>query len=101
MKTVITAQEFNTDQEKYFDLAVNDHVIIKRGRIRYCLAQEVTKRKYKTPDDDLQRAITMDEFLIGAQEDLRKIFEKGWQPVESSGTSYSLKQELNSRFKQI
>jgi hypothetical protein len=72
MKTVITAQEFNTDQEKYFDLAVNEHVIIKRGRIRYCLTQEVTKRKYKTPDDDLRRAIPMEEIRDSIIDHIRK-----------------------------
>ena len=29
------------------------------------------------PDDDFYRSITMDEFLIGAKEDLREIFRKG------------------------
>lgn len=29
------------------------------------------------PDDDLRRAITIDEFLIGVKEDLREMFRNG------------------------
>ncbi len=75
--TIVSTKEFNANPKKYFDLAVNEQVYIKRGRIRFRLTPDETKRKYKAPDDDLRRAITMDEFLSGVQKDLRKIFEKG------------------------
>jgi hypothetical protein len=76
--TIVSTKEFNTNQEKYFDMALNDHVYIQRGDCMF-IVMKVTEptRKYKEPDEDLRRAITMDEFLIGAKEDLREIFKKG------------------------
>ena len=29
--TVVSTKEFNSNQEKYFDMALNDHVYIQRG----------------------------------------------------------------------
>ena len=76
--TVVSAKEFNSNQEKYFDMALNDHVYIQRGNGLFIVMRaNESARKYKEPDDDLRRAITMDEFLTGAKEDLREIFRKG------------------------
>ena len=75
--TVVSTKEFNSNQEKYFDMALNDHVYIQRGNGLFIVTQaNESTRKYKEPDDDLRRAITMDEFLTGAKEDLREIFRK-------------------------
>ena len=76
--TVVSTKEFNTNQERYFDMAANEQVYIQRGDCFYIM-KKISKpiRKYKKPDGDLRRAITMDEFLIGAKEDLREIFRKG------------------------
>ncbi len=70
--TVVSTKEFNTNQKKYFDLALHDHVIIKRGRNRYRLVVDETKRKYKTPDDDLRRAIPMEEVRDSIIDYIRK-----------------------------
>jgi hypothetical protein len=79
--TVVSTKEFNTDQEKYFDMAVNGNVCIQRGENMFYLSFAPVKEQYSEqiilePDDDLRRAITMDEFLIGVKEDLREIFKK-------------------------
>ena len=77
--TVVSTKEFNANQEMYFDLAANEQVYIQREDCMFIvkLANYPKKKKYLEPDDDLRRAITMDEFLIGAKEDLREIFRKG------------------------
>ena len=76
--TVVSTKEFNSNQEKYFDMALNDHVYIQRSNGMFMVTRaDESARKYKEPDDDLRRAITMDEFLTGAKEDLREIFKKG------------------------
>ena len=76
--TVVSTKEFNANQEKYFDMAANEQVYIQRGDCFYIVKKtSKSTRKYKEPDNDLRRAITMDEFLTGAKEDLREIFRKG------------------------
>ena len=46
--TVVSTKEFSTNQKKYFDMAVNEQVIIQR-------------EDYKKPDEKLRNAITLDE----------------------------------------
>lgn len=77
MKTVITAKEFNTDQEKYFDLAVNEQIYIERGDNIFIVTKaKAPKRKYKAPDDDLRKAITMDEVRERLHAHVHKLFAK-------------------------
>jgi len=81
--TVISTQEFVDNQNKYFNMAINQDVCIKRDegmfQIRYNPVEEnyVKKPKYKQPDADFYRAISMDELLIGVKEDLREMFLNG------------------------
>ena len=81
--TVISTQEFVANQNKYFNMAINQDVCIKRDegmfQIRYNPIEEnyVKKPKYKQPDTDFYRAISMDELLIGVKEDLREMFLNG------------------------
>ena len=76
--TVVNTKEFNTNQSKYFKLALNEQVFIQRGSNMFVVTRaEEPRRKYKEPDNDLRRAITMDELLIGVQEDIREMFKRG------------------------
>ena len=76
--TVVSSKEFAIEQDKYLDLAANEQVYIQRRDCLFIVKKvDEPGKKYKEPDDDLRRAITMDEFLIGAKEDLREIFRKG------------------------
>jgi len=81
--TVISTQEFVANQNMYFNMAINQDVCIKRDEgmfhIRYNPIAETNgkKQKYKQPDADFYRAISMDELLIGVKEDLREIFQNG------------------------
>ena len=62
---VVSSKEFSINQDKYFDLALSEQIMIQRGDnlfIVTCDNISNRERKYKTPDDDLRRAITMDEF---------------------------------------
>jgi len=77
--TVITTQEFAANQNKYFDMAVSQDICIKRNqdmfRLMYNIVDEtnVTKRKYKQPDEDFYRALSMDEFIEKALVRVEKI----------------------------
>jgi len=60
--------------EKYFDIAKFEKVVIQRNNAeKYVLSRE----KYLEPDEDLARAITMDELLLEVKEDIREMYKAG------------------------
>jgi len=82
--TVVSTKEFNIDQEKYFDLALEEEVFIKRGDYMFLLLNkkindtniyhdESVYEEVLAPDDDFRRAITMDEFIDRALVMVEKI----------------------------
>ena len=77
--TVISTQEFVDNQNKYFNMAINQDVCIKRDegmfQIRYNPVEEnyVKKPKYKQPDADFYRAISGEEFKKRALEIVEKV----------------------------
>ena len=77
---VVSTKEFNTDQEKYFDMAMSSDVYIKRDKYMFHLISKpvemVDEQIALQPDDDLCRAITKDELLKGIYEDIAGIFAK-------------------------
>jgi len=79
--TVISTQEFVANQNKYFNMAINQDVCIKRGegmfQIRYNPVEEsyVKKPKYKQPDADFYRAISMDELRIRTHKVIDNFFD--------------------------
>ena len=77
--TLVTSKEFIADEDKYFDLALNGGVCIQRGDFMFHLVSAPFEKQYPPqpflePDDDLRRAISIDEFLVGVKDDLREIF---------------------------
>ena len=76
--TVVSSKEFVINQKKYFDLAVNEQVVIKRGQNRFhiiCKPVEKTEKVYFEPDDDFYESITMNELLEKTYEIIDKIHE--------------------------
>ena len=74
--TVVSTKEFNTDQQKYFDLAVNGDICIKNDNYTFHLICKpldmIDEQVTLKPDDDFHRAITKDELLKGIYEDIAK-----------------------------
>jgi len=67
--TVVNSKEFATNQDKYFDLALDEDVCIQRGdnvfHLIYKHVDGMNNYDYEEilePDDDFRRAISMDEF---------------------------------------
>ena len=62
--TLISSKEFVSNQEKYFDLALNEHVYIKNGENLFMVCtvneQEEPDMVFE-PDDDFYKSITMEE----------------------------------------
>ncbi|MCW3789711.1 type II toxin-antitoxin system Phd/YefM family antitoxin [Plebeiibacterium sediminum] len=71
---VISSAELRNNMKKYLDLAASEQIIIQRGKKETFVLK---KQEYLEPDEDLKRAISMDELLDGVKEDIREIFRKG------------------------
>jgi len=65
--TVVSSKEFVINQKKYFDLAVNEEIFIKRGRNMFHLINTHVDEN----DDDY---ITMDELREGVHEFIDKLY---------------------------
>jgi len=82
--TVVSSKEFVTNQKKYFDLAVNEEVFIKRGKNTFhliCTAvnEPIDEMVYNEPDEDFYRSISIDEFkkrALAVAERIDKMYAK-------------------------
>jgi hypothetical protein len=83
--TIINSNEFFINQEKYFDMALNEDVYIRKNEDTFQLMrtnadnETVEGRVYYEPDADFYRSITMDEFKKRAlvmTEKIDKIYAK-------------------------
>ena len=67
--TVVSTKEFHTNQDKYFDIAMNEQVFVKRDNIMFIVTRE---KKYKEPDDDYHRAIPIEDVRDSIVDYIRK-----------------------------
>ena len=69
---VISSAEFRNNMKKYLDTAKSDRVIIQRGKNE----SFVLVAQNNAPDDDLSRAITVDDVLDKVREGLTEMFTR-------------------------
>ena len=79
--TVVSSKEFATRPTRYYNMAVNEQVVIKRGRHMFnlvCTNGSNTGEydEILEPDEDLLRAISADEFKKRCLNVIDKIFNK-------------------------
>jgi len=78
--TVVSSKEFATKPARYYNLAINEQVVIKRGNnmfhLMYKPVEKAKERVYFEPDEDFYRSISADEFRDGALKIIDKIFNK-------------------------
>ncbi|MDR2148251.1 MAG: hypothetical protein LBE91_17535 [Tannerella sp.] len=53
--TVVNTEEFNANQKKYFDMAVNEQIFIKRGKNIFIITR-VEDDEEEEEDDELELA---------------------------------------------
>jgi len=76
--TAVSTKEFSANQEKYFDMALNEQVFVKRGDYMFhiiCSNIDTVNTKEQAilePDDDLRRAISAEELIKRIHEDKRR-----------------------------
>jgi hypothetical protein len=63
--TVISSNEFVANQNKYFDMAIDEDVCVKRGKnmfhIRYTPVKKTNEFVYFEPDEDFYNSLTMED----------------------------------------
>ena len=74
--TVISSKEFVTNQKKYFDMAVNNNVLIKRGKNKFVISNANINDEFLEPDDDFRRALSVEEFKKKAREVVEKAYKR-------------------------
>ena len=69
---IISSAELRNNMKKYLDIAKNEKVLIQRGKNEtfVLVAQNVNS------NEDLSRAITVDEVLARVREGLNEMFER-------------------------
>jgi hypothetical protein len=74
--TTISSKEFATQQSRYFNMAINEDVHIRRGRNRFRLVHNpiAEEQAILEPDDDLRNAITMEELRESVHEFIHKLY---------------------------
>ena len=70
---VISSSELRNNMKKYLDLALDEKIVIQRGRNEIFV---LTREEYLEPDEDLKRAISAEELLEGIEEDVKVAFRK-------------------------
>ena len=72
--TVVSSKEFVSNQKRYFDLAVNEELFIKRGKNVFHLICTTVDGNINDADDHDDEYITKDELLAGIHEDIDTFF---------------------------
>ena len=74
--TVVSSKEFATNQNKYFDMAMNEQVFVQRGNNMFLFTRTSEYQEPDMifePDEDFYRSISMEEVrekLLGVIEKL-------------------------------
>ena len=69
---IISSAELRNNMKKYLDIAKTEKVVIQRGRNETF----VLVAQNNAADEDLNRAITVDEVLARVREGLNEMFER-------------------------
>lgn len=70
---VISSSELRNNMKKYLDLAVNEKIVIQRGKNETFV---LTREDYLEPDEDLKRAVSAQDLLLGIEADIREAYRK-------------------------
>jgi len=77
--TIVSSKEFVTNEDTYFDLAINDELFIKRGKNVFQLICKTVDNYINDADDLDDDYITKDELLAGIYEDIDKFYANKWK----------------------
>jgi len=75
--TIVSSKEFVNNQEKYFNMALKEHLIVQNGENRFIVQNFIHTEEPDMifePDDDFYRSISMEELRSSAHEHIHKLF---------------------------
>jgi hypothetical protein len=72
--TIVSSKDFVTNDDVYFDLAINEELFIKRGKNVFQLICTTVDDYVNDADDHDDNYITKDELLAGIYEDINKFY---------------------------
>ena len=76
--TVVSSKEFAANEDKYFDMALDEQVFVKRGDYIYHILcanmDNIEEQPILASDDDLRSGITKEEFKARAHEIIHNFF---------------------------
>ena len=75
---VITSTDFAAHQDKYFDMAIDHDICVKRGQNLFQITYQpiVEEPIYFEPDEDFYRSLSMEEFKTKALEMVERVHNK-------------------------
>ena len=66
-----------SDKKKHFDMTIAENVLIEKSENMFSVTNiNGKKRKYKQPDEDFYRAISMDELRVRTHKVIDDFFDK-------------------------
>ena len=80
--TVVSGQEFATNQNKYFDMAMKEQVFVQRGNnmfhLLYTNNDDVAakERIYYEPDEEFYQSISLEEVRDRLHKFIEKLYAK-------------------------
>ena len=77
--TLISSKEFATNQQKYFDLAIDKEVYVRNGDNMFmlCVAnQQKESDMIFEPDEDFYRSISMNELRERVKKDIHQWYKE-------------------------
>ena len=75
--TVVSSKEFANHQDKYFDMAMDEQVFVKRENDNIMFIVTRDNKEYSSPNDDLRGAISIDEVFDKVKDNIRKKYANG------------------------
>jgi len=75
--TVVSSKDFLANDEKYFEMALNDQIIIQRGDNMFIVQNYIPDEEPDMifePDEDFYRSITVDELRKSVKEHIHNLF---------------------------
>ena len=72
--TVVSSKEFISNGDKYFELALNEEIFVKRESDNILFIVKRDKKEYLEPDEDLRRAISGNELKKNMRRAINNFF---------------------------
>ena len=82
LMVVISSAELRNNLKKYLDIAKTEEVLIQRGRNETF----VLVARSNAPESDLERALTVDQFIAKVREGLTEMFERKEREIRERAT---------------